>query len=75
MPEASNVYRKMDVGMGSTPPGSHVFAFKYFLQTFKPAGFNKTINNPRLQIAAPDASVFLAFFVVSLCLKKMWSLW
>ena len=74
MPEASNVYRKMDVGMGSTPPGSHVFAFKYFLQTFKPAGFNKTINDPRLQIAAPGVFAFFAFFFAAFTLKKVFVL-
>lgn len=38
MPEASNVYRKIDVGMGSTPSGSHVLSLNIFYKHTNPLG-------------------------------------
>ena len=38
MPEASNVYRKTDWGVGSTPPGSHVSDLNIFYKHANPPG-------------------------------------
>lgn len=38
MPEASNIYRKIDVGMGSTLKGSNVLASNIFYKHTNPLG-------------------------------------
>jgi hypothetical protein len=40
MPEASNVYRKTEVGEGSTPPGSNVFHLNIFYKHTNPLGLS-----------------------------------
>lgn len=43
MPEASNVYRKIDVGMGSTPSGSYILVPNIFYKHINPLGFKKQL--------------------------------
>jgi len=41
MPEASNVYRKANVGMGSTPQGANILDRNIFYKYVNPLGYEK----------------------------------
>jgi len=45
MPEASNVYRKLEVNIGSTPSGSHVFAPNILYKHTNPLGLGNAMSN------------------------------